>query len=179
MSICSKYVCRGWWAVPTLQMDLQNTRTTLIATGMLSIALFLLGQFLFITLFEFFEPKIGGISFQIMEQHKKIKTSVLFSITLACIPVLTLLSWRLGQIVSPNKRVASVLTILLFISTAIFLRHQAVKSYFTRVVKPIISLPDGKMFNYPIDPVNFVYYIFVGFCIGCIASIFIYRQQKA
>jgi hypothetical protein len=59
-----------------------------------------LGQFLFVPAFKFFEPQVDGILFQITERNTTLKTSLLFSLLLALIPILVLLTWRVAGIIS-------------------------------------------------------------------------------
>jgi hypothetical protein len=150
----------------------------LIQIVIVSIALFILGQLVFIRLFGFFEPNVDGILFQVTEMNKKMKTSILFSLTLVFIPLLIILTWRLAPIISITKKIASALSILVFIIAAIFLRHQEVKTFFIKVVKPIVLVNNKTNVIYPIDPVNFVYYMLAGLCVGCLVSYFLFRQNK-
>jgi hypothetical protein len=145
---------------------------------LVSIALFILGQLVFVRLFEFFEPKVDGILFQVTGTNKKVKTSILFSLTLVLIPALTILTWRLAPIISSTKRFASALIILIFIIVAIFLRHQEVKTFFIRVVKPIVVANNKTNVIYPIDPANFVDYMLGGLCLGCLVSFFFVQANK-
>jgi hypothetical protein len=157
---------------------LNHYKSIYASTLLFSIALFVLGQVLFVKAFAVFEPDIDGILFQIIEQGRPIKTSLLFSFTLALIPGFILLTWRLGGINSLNKKIASILLILTFIIIAIFARHQQVKIYFNTVVKPVMLTNGTKSIQYPIDPINFVYYIFSGLCAGCILSFFLFRNRN-
>ena len=151
---------------------------TFIQIVIVSIALFILGQLVFIRLFEFFEPNVDGILFQVTEINRRIKTSILFSLTLVFIPLLTIVTWRFAPIISMTKKIASALSIIIFIIIAIFLRHQEVKTFFIRVIKPIVLANNKTNVTYPIDPVNFVYYMFAGLCVGCLVSYFLFRQNK-
>jgi fatty acid desaturase len=143
----------------------------------ISITLFILGQIVFVSLFEFFEPKVPGILFEITEQDRIVKTSVLFSLTLALIPILVAFIFRFAPIASVNKKVTTVLIIFIFIIAAIFVRHFEVKIYFTRVVKPSFLMKNIANKTYPIDPVNFVYYMLGGLFIGSIVSYFLFRNR--
>jgi hypothetical protein len=158
---------------------LNRSITIFFWTLLSSIALFAIGQILFVTAFKFFEPQVDGILFQITEHSAAVKTSVLFSSTLALIPVLMVLTWRLAHIIELNKKIASALVILIFIVTGIFARHQEVKIYFTTVVKPAVLTNGRTSMTYPIDPVNFVYYIFSGLCIGCIVSYILFKKKRS
>ena len=147
-----------------------------IQTGLLSIALFILGQFISFTVFQFFEPKVDGITFQITEHNGKIKASLLFSLLLGLIPVLTILTWKLGRIASLNRKIASIFTILIFLVIPILIRHTAVKSYLAGLSKRLIAQKTNM--TYPIDPINFVYYMFIGLCFGYIISYFLFRTKR-
>ncbi len=129
--------------------------------------------------FKFFEPQGVGILLQITEHNATVKTSILFSFTLALIPILMVLTWRLAHIISLNKKIASALVILIFIIIGIFARHQEVKIYFTSVVKPAVLINGKTSITYSIDPVNFVYYIFSGLCIGCIISYILFKKKRS
>ena len=157
---------------------MNRSAKTYIQIGLVLIALFILGQLAFTSLFEFFEPKVEGIFLQVTETNRKIKTSVLFSLTLVLMPVLTIITWQFAPIVSLAKKITSALFILIFIIIAIFLRHQEVKTFFIRVVKPVVLVNDKTNAIYPIDPVKFVYYMLVGLCVGCLVSYFLLRQNK-
>jgi hypothetical protein len=137
-----------------------------------------LGQLLFDKAFNFFEPHVDGILFQIIERSSILKTSILFSLSVALIPILIVLTWRLAHIISINKKIASALMILIFIAIGIFARHQEVKIYFTTVVKPALLTNGRTSITYPIDPVNFVYYIFAGLFIGCIVSYILFKKRN-
>ena len=155
-----------------------RSKTIFLCTLLISIALLALGQFLFADIFKLFEPQIEGISFQIAESKAVVKTSVLFSLLLFLIPVFIILSWRLAHITSLNKKIASALFIIIFITIGIFARHQEVKIYFTTVVKPALLTNGRTSVIYPIDPINFVYYMFAGLITGCTLAFIFFRQRK-
>ncbi len=153
-------------------------KTIYFQVGLLSVALFIVSQVFFVPIFEFFEPHVDGILFHVIELPGNFKTSILFSLILFLIPFLLLFTWRLAPIASPTKRIASLLTILICITIGIFSRHEGVKSYFNRIAKNLVLRNHNMPVNYPLDPVNFVYRIFIGLCVGCIISYFLFRQKK-
>jgi hypothetical protein len=158
---------------------LKLSKTIYIWTLGFSIVLFVAGQLLFIKAFKFFEPQVEGILFQITEHQATLKTSILFSLSLFLIPILIVLTWRLAHITSLHKKIASAFLILIFMIIGIFARHQEVKIYFTTIVKPALLTNNKTSVIYPIDPINFVYYILAGLIIGCIlAFIFFKRRNK-
>jgi len=156
---------------------MKSSKKEVILAGLIAIAFFILGQLLWSNLFKFFEPKIKGIEFRIIESNSKtIKTSLLVSLTLALIPILTVLIWRLGSIISSTRRIAVSLTILAFIAIGIMIRHAAVRAYFTRIANNINPSKEKDVI-YPLDP-DFGYYMFAGLCIGFIVSYLLFRQKK-
>ena len=138
----------------------------------------MLGQVLFVKTFKFFEPHVDGILFQITEHRSALITSLLFSMSLFLIPILIVLTWRLAHITSLTEKVISVLMILTFVVIGIFARHQQVKIYFTSVVRPALLTNGRRSINYPIDPVNFVYYIFAGLIIGCMVCYILFKKKE-
>lgn len=153
------------------------SKKILLLTALLSVILFALGLMVYEKLFALFEPQVDGIVFQITEGSGTFKTSLLFSLAAALIPRLTVLTWQLGPIISSTKRFASVVTILIFIVTAIVVRHEEVKTYFNSIAKKLVASNNNMTFTYPIDPVNFVYYMLAGLCIGCIISYFLFKER--
>lgn len=149
---------------------MKSRTPTIIALLAISILLFLIGQIAFTSFFQFAEPNVAGISFQVTDGGGVIKTSLIFSCTLLLIPILVYLLWRVTPINSSRRRIASLLIVLLFISLGIFVRHQEVKTYFVRVVRPALLTKGKAQIDYPIDPINFVYYLIGGLCLGLITS---------
>ena len=153
------------------------SKTIYIWTFVVSIAFFIAGRLLFLKAFNFFEPSVDGIVFQIIEHNEVLKTSILFSLTVALMPLLVVLTWRHAHIISIDKKVASALIILIFVTIGIFARQQQVKIYFIKVVKPALLTSDKPSITYPIDPVVFVYYIFACLFIGCFVSYILFRKK--
>ena len=163
----------------TLAADtLKTSNTIYFWTVWFSIILFVLGQLLFVGAFIIFEPQIDGLYFQIIEHRATLKTSTCFSLVLFLIPIFTTVTWRLALITSLKRKIASAFLILLFIAVGIYARHLEVKKYFTTVVKPALLTNGKTSFSYPIDPRNFVYYMFGGLIIGSLLSVILFSQRK-
>jgi hypothetical protein len=153
-------------------------RQLYIRTLIISIALFLIGQCVFVNLFEFFEPKFDLLTFRVVENKKVIPTSILFSLTLFLTPILIFGTWRISRIDSIRKEIVSVLIVLSLMILAIWLRHLEVKAFYTHLFKNhLILIKDNKAKIQTIDPVNFVYYMFGGLCVGCIVSFLLLRSK--
>ena len=156
---------------------MKSSKATIIAVLAISTLLFLAGRFAYTYFFQIAEPNIDGVSFEVTSGNGVINTSLLFSGTLLLIPILIYILWRLAPIKSSRRRIVSILIVLLFISIGIFIRHQEVKTYFTRVVRPALLTKGKTQIVYPIDPVNFVYYILGGLFLGLIASWLLLKQS--
>ena len=158
---------------------MKSSKSTIITVLAISILLFLVGQFAYTYFFQIVEPKIDGISLEVTRGDGAVKTSFLFSGALLLIPLLAYTLWRVAPINSPQRRTASILVVLLFISIGIFVRHQEVRTYFIQVVRPALLTNGKRQIAYPIDPVNFVYYILGGLFLGLTASWLLLKQRDS
>src|SRR5580693_4756323 len=100
------------------------SKSTIIITLVASLLFFLGSQLFYRSIFSFFEPEIQGITFEIVSTDSRLKTSMLFSIIAALIPLVTVFVWVCLSI-SAFKRLISGIIILLCISFAIFARDMA------------------------------------------------------
>ena len=150
-------------------------RKIFVRTLLISLIFFIVGLTAFTQLLTLLEPNIEGIEFVIAGNW----TAFLFSLTLALIPVLTFVTWQLSRINFLYRKIFSISIIILAIAAALFVRHQQVKTFFTRVVRPLL-LTNGKTHViYPIDPRNFVYYLLGGLLAGCTFSYLLLRQKRS
>lgn len=157
--------------------SMKPNQKTIATTICCAIIFFTIGQIIFFRLFAFFEPSIAGIKFQIIERPARAGTSILFSLLLAVLPVLIVTVWWLGRITSLVRRTGSILLMVVCMIAGILLRHYAVKNYFINIVRPFLLAKHQLPMNYPIDPVNFVYYMFGGLCIGGVVAVIFFQQR--
>ena len=153
-------------------------RSKAIWIALLCIVIFLMAKLLFSAVFGFFEPAVPGIEFRIIERNPVWKTSWLFAVLLAFVPLALLALWRLGNIVSTRKRLLSAIVMLLLMAAAIYLRHTQVRNYFNRVVVPFFQKKGQTDVVYPIDPVNFVYYMSIGLLAGLVICWLVFRSRR-
>jgi len=157
---------------------MKYSKAVLTQTAIVSIALFITGKFTFEKIYNFFEPKVAGIIFNITEVDQKLDTSLLFAIALALIPVFLLFLWRVTPIVALNKKAVSVLVVLVLMVVAIWIRQNSVASYYTSLRRnPMANFSNNN--QYPTEPANFVYYMFLGLCIGCMLCYLLFRAKKS
>ena len=158
---------------------MKNIKSVLIQTLLVSLTFSLVGLLCYRIIFSFFEPNIQGITFKIISANRIIKTSLLFSIVCGLIPIITVFIWILLSL-STIKKIISFLLILACISFSIFLRNQAVKTYFNSIVTRLLQSSKTQHFLYPIDPRHFIYNIIIGFCIGCLMScLLVFGKKKS
>lgn len=157
---------------------MKYSKASIIQTAIISAALFITGLLVFEKLFNFFEPRVTGVIFHVTEVGGKVSTSLLFALALALIPVFLLMVWQLTPIVTVNKKLLSVLIVFVLMVVAIWIRQRSVKSYYTSLSKnpALANFSNGQ--QYPIDPVNLVYYMFLGLCIGSMLCYFLFRPRK-
>ena len=156
--------------------NIQRLKAARIA--LLCIVIFIIGKLLFTTVFGFFEPSVPGIQFSIIERNPVWRTSWVFAALLALIPLSLLLIWRLGNIISTAKRLLSVIIVFLLLAAAIYIRHMQVRNYFNRVVVPFFQKKGQTNVVYPIDPVNFVYYMATGLFAGLVICWLVFRRRR-
>ena len=156
--------------------NIQRLKAAWIA--LLCIVIFIIGKLLFTTVFSFFEPSVPGIQFSIIERNPVWRTSWVFAALLALIPLSLLAIWRLGNIISTTKRLLSVIIVFLLLAAAIYIRHMQVRNYFNRVVVPFFQKKGQTNVVYPIDPVNFVYYMVSGLLAGLIICWLAFRRRR-
>ena len=154
--------------------EMKLTKKIPVWTLFTSVIFFIIGLTTFTQLLKLLEPTIEGIEFVITGRW----TAFLFSLTLALIPILIFITWQLSGINQLYRKISSISIIILTIAAALLARHQQVKIFFIHVVKPLV-LTNGKTHViYPIDPRNFVYYLFGGLLIGCVLSNLIFRHYR-
>lgn len=157
---------------------MKYSKAVIIQTAIISTALFITGKLAFEKIFNFFEPKVAGIIFHVTQVEQKLDTSLLFAFSLALVPGFILLLWRITPIVILSKKLMSVLIVLTLMVVAIWIRQNSVQSYYTSLRKnPVVNFSSGN--QYPTDPVNFVYYMFLGLCIGCMFCYLLFRMKKS
>ena len=154
---------------------MKHSKTTIILTIIISILLFVLGFIIFGDIYEFILPKVDNGFYQVTELNGPFMSSLIFSITLGLTPVLLLLTWQLAPIILKSKKITSIVTVVVCMTLAILVRQQMIKSYFSRLT----TLSGEKLkVSYPMNQVNFEYYLLGGLCIGCIISYFLFKQKK-
>ncbi len=154
-------------------MRKKNKKHTIAWALSTSAIFFIVGMAAYAPILKLLEPTIEGIQFII----KGKLTAFLFSLVLGLIPAMIANTWQLASIHLLNRKIFSIIITACTIGMALFVRHQQVKSFFNRIVRPALLVNGKTHIVYPIDPRNFVYYLFGGLITGCILSYMLFRKN--
>ena len=94
---------------------------------------------------------------------------------LGVIPISAMLTWKAAGISELNKKVWTVVIIIICVTLAIILRYQIIKSYLTGLKKDAVQNIE---IIYPVNQLNYEYYMIAGICIGGLFSYFLFRGKK-
>ncbi len=154
---------------------MKHPKTTILLTIAFSVALFVLGIFIYGQYPELLLPKVNGGFYQVTEITGSFKATFMFSLILSLTPLSLYLVWRFSPIISYNKKLLSVGIVLACMALAIIGHQQMIKSYFISLLNRV----DNISVSYPLNEVHFDYYLFLGLCVGCCISFFSLRQKSS
>jgi len=152
-------------------------KNSLILTILFSMALFVAGLCTFHLLCNLFLPKAEGGFFQPMKYGDDFIATIIFSCIIGLIPFLMIQTWRLSPVVSRSKKAASVLVVILSMTLALLLRQQILTSYARSQAKSFNSAVDKVKLTYPLEQLNFEYYLAGGLIAGCFISGLLLRKK--
>ncbi len=154
-------------------------KITLITTVLISIAFFVLGFFSFGDIYESLLPRINGGFYQVEEPIGLFDTSLIPALVIGLTPLLIWTTWRLAHIISNRQRFFSALIVITCMMLAVLVRREMIKSYFARPASNTEKITEKLLVSFPLNKVNFEFYMFVGLIIGCLISYFYYNSEKA
>lgn len=157
---------------------MKQSKTAIILAIAISVILFLTGFLTSGIIYVYLLPKVDNVFYQDAELNGHFISTLIFSVTLALIPILLLLTWRLSPITEKRKKAASVVTVVLCMATSLVVRQQIIKSYLSKLAITMNLSNEKSHIIYPIDKVNFELYLVLGLCVGCVVSYFLYKQEK-
>lgn len=144
---------------------------TLIATGITAILLFIIGFLTRDYLFSLCIPDMEYITFSVTSINSQFNMLLLFSFTLAFIPIAAVLLWKFAPVVSSMRKTLSVIIIILGMITSVFIRRELIKFADYSIDSNIKSL-------IPIQQLQFEFYALVGLIAGCVAAYVLLREKK-
>src|SRR5262245_26499516 len=101
---------------------------TLISTIIISIVLFIIGFYTWGRFLEFILPAVGNVTYYATSFGTDFRNSLLFSLTLALIPLATILIWKLAPVINKQRKVLTVCVILLSMIALVWTRREIIKA---------------------------------------------------
>jgi hypothetical protein len=150
----------------------------IILAILFSLLLIVLGQYFFGDFYELLLPNVDGATYQTTDFSSEFYNSIIFSLALGLIPISLLLLWKLSKVNAINKKMLSVFIIIICMTLAVLIRQQTIKSHLQELTKSSTVTSNNFSVSYPIDKVNFEYYLLIGLFIGWLMSYLIFRQEK-
>jgi len=145
----------------------------------LAIALFIIGFYTYGDFLMWTLPKNNGLKFSVNTFSGQFKQIIGFSLTLALIPISAGLLWRYAPILKGQRRIFSVLIIIISISLFAYIRHLSIAIEASKSLQLGSSSIDGIPFQtIPLERFNITTYMFFGLIAGSIISYFLLRESK-
>ena len=157
----------------------------IIYTIILSIVLFFVGQYSWGNIFVALLPIVGDVKYFETSLSGQFTNSLLFSLTLALIPIVTILIWKFAPIFKTQRKILSVCIIVIAVTVALLARREMIK-YQARHLQPTTILdysdpsnPQPKTIEtgIPVSTLKFEIFALVGLVTGGVISFFTLRQR--
>lgn len=158
---------------------------TIIIAIILSIALFCTGQYLWGNIFIALLPIVGGVKYFEASLAGQFINSLFFSLTIALIPIATILIWKCAPIVKTQRKVLTVFIIVIAVTVSIIVRREMIR-YQARQLQswtvldytdPSNPQPKAIECGIPVSKIYFEVYAFAGLVIGSVISFLSLRQR--
>jgi hypothetical protein len=157
------------------------SKTTIIVTTILFIVLFLVGMRSYSSFFNLTLPKIDGVVYQANSVAGSFAMPLIYSLTLAAIPVATILLWKKANIHSATKRVLVPLVLFICIAIATLLRQYMLRTEIKKVADVTQSINDHTNENIKtaisLDKLDIEKYMLVGLIAGIVVVYFTMRPK--
>jgi hypothetical protein len=161
-----------------------SIKTTII-TIILSVTLFIVGFYTWNSFFMLTLPIVGDVKYFETNLGSGFRNSLLFSLTLALIPIATVLIWKIAPVLVTQKKFLTIGIILLVMTLFVVTRREMIK-YQARHLQPMNVLdysdpanPQPKTIEsgIPVSTLNFEMFALAGLVTGSIISYFSLRQK--
>lgn len=157
---------------------MKHVKITIILTIFISIALFVVAFFSFGTIYESLLPRVNNGFYQASEFIGLFDTSLVPALVIGLIPLLIWTTWRLANITSNRQKILSISIVIICITLAVLVRREMIKFYFAGLTGKTETI-NGKIYvSFPLNKVNFEFYMYGGLIIGCLISYLLFRQRK-
>jgi hypothetical protein len=113
--------------------------STIIIAIILSIALLFAGQYSWGSIFIALLPIVGDVKYFETSLAGQFINSLLFSLTLALIPIATILIWKSAPILKTQRKILTVFIIVIAVTFSVIARREMIR-YQVRHLKPTTVL---------------------------------------
>ena len=129
-------------------------------------------------IFHLLLPKIENLHYQTTEMGVQFKLSFYISIVIGLIPILLYLTWRLTPITKLKSKTISGLIVIAMMALAVIIRQQLIKSTFNGLTNLKTASGETIYNSFPIENLNFEYYLLGGLILGCVLTYFMFKGKK-
>jgi hypothetical protein len=156
-----------------------------ILTIISSIILLIIGFYTWNSLFTLLLPKIGEVKYLSDSFTWGFRSSLIFGLSLAIIPILLSLVWKLTPVKNTQSKLLSSGIVLFVMAASLFSRREMIKFRAKNLMPEMGSFysDHGELIQKPIlvgiplDSLNFEYYALIGVMVGCIVSFLMLRKK--
>ena len=163
-----------------------SKQTTIIAI-ILSVMLLIIGFQIWGSLFILILPIVGDVKYFATALGSEFRYSLLFGLTLALIPIATILIWKFAPIFTTGRKLLTIGVIVLTITSAIFIRREMIKSQARNL--PLTTFLDYSDPNnprqktiesgIPISTLRFEEFALGGLVAGSFIAFFLLKEKAA
>ena len=159
---------------------------TIIVTVLISVTLLFVGFFSWDKIFDLLLPNVEEVKYLSTSFTESFRQILVFSLTLALIPISSILIWRFAPIISIKKKILTIVIIFVSIVFFIAIRREMIK-YYARHLEPTsvidhFDTSDNPQFKktenrIPVSTLIFEWYAFAGLITGSFISIVSLRAK--
>lgn len=157
------------------------SKITIIVTIILFVVLFLVGMRSYSSFFNLTLPKIDGVVYQADSAAGSFTMPLIYSLTIATIPVATILLWKRANIHSATKRVLVPLILLVCIAITSLLRQYKLTTEIKKTAEITRSINEQTNENtkttISVDKLDMEKYMLIGLIAGIIVVYFTMRPK--
>ena len=166
-------------------MQTKLSTQTIIIAAILSIVLFVVGWYSWGDIFIALLPIGGNVNYFETSFSGQFSNSLLFSITLALLPIATIFIWKFAPIFRTHRKILTLCIIVIAMIVSVLLRREMIK-YRARHLQPTTILdyadpsdprPMTIETGIPVSTIHFEIFTFGGLVLGSLISFLSLRQR--
>lgn len=162
------------------------SKQAILTAILLAVVLFVIGYFTWYKFFELVLPDIGNVNYITTSFTEAFRNSLLFGLTLALIPIATILIWKFAPVITPDKRIFTVCIIIFAMIVSVYGRRKMIvteaKNLQTMTVLDYTnpSFPESRTIEsrIPVSMLYFELFALGGLIAGSVFAFFAMRQKN-